>query len=67
MLRVGVPMAGHWYELLNSDAETYGGSGMGNFGGVDAIPAPLEGQPSHLRLTVPPLSTLLLSNRPTEA
>ncbi|MFN4119407.1 1,4-alpha-glucan branching protein GlgB [Acidovorax sp.] len=66
-LRVGVPAAGHWYELLNSDAETYGGSGMGNFGGVEATPAPLHGQPAHLHLTVPPLSTLLLSNRPSRA
>jgi 1,4-alpha-glucan branching enzyme len=66
-LRVGVPVAGHWRELLNSDAEAYGGSGMGNFGGVEATPTPLEGQPAHVHLTVPPLSTVLFSNRPTRA
>ena len=37
---VGVPHAGVWRELLNSDAAHYGGSGMGNFGGVDAAPGP---------------------------
>lgn len=66
-LRVGVPVDGRWFELLNSDAEVYGGSGVGNFGGVDATLVPLQGQPAHLNLTVPPLSTLLLSNRPSRA
>ena len=36
--RVGVPRGGYWREMLNSDAAVYGGSGMGNLGGVDAAP-----------------------------
>jgi 1,4-alpha-glucan branching enzyme len=36
--RLGVPTAGHWVELLNSDATEYGGSGVGNHGGVDTTP-----------------------------
>ena len=38
--RVGVPRGGYWRELLNSDAEVYGGSGVGNMGGVEALPVP---------------------------
>jgi 1,4-alpha-glucan branching enzyme len=38
--RLGVPRGGHWQECLNSDAPLYGGSGQGNFGGVDAAPLP---------------------------
>ena len=34
--RIGLPYEGHWREMLNSDASAYGGSGMGNFGGVMA-------------------------------
>ena len=40
--RVGVPRGGYWRELLNSDAEIYGGSGLGNCGGTDALPMPYE-------------------------
>ncbi len=60
--QVQVPCAGHWHELLNSDAACYGGSGMGNAGGVDAVP--LSHDSWTVTLTVPPLSTLFLSNRP---
>ena len=42
--RVGVPRGGFWKELLNSDAEIYGGSGSGNFGGADATPVPAQGR-----------------------
>ncbi|MFC2016701.1 1,4-alpha-glucan branching protein GlgB, partial [Chloroflexota bacterium] len=41
--RIGVPQAGFWRELLNSDAAEYGGSGKGNMGGVEAAPIPLHG------------------------
>ena len=34
--RVGLPTGGRWREVINTDAEQYGGSGMGNFGGVEA-------------------------------
>ena len=40
--RVGVPAGGFWRELLNSDAPEYGGSGHGNFGGVEAVPVPMQ-------------------------
>ncbi|HYG64559.1 MAG TPA: 1,4-alpha-glucan branching protein GlgB [Thermoanaerobaculia bacterium] len=56
--RVGVPGGGFWKELLNSDAPTYGGSGVGNFGGVEAMPVPLHGRPHSLTLTLPPLGVV---------
>jgi len=56
--RLGVPLAGHWRELLNSDASIYGGSGVGNLGGVDALQVPHHHQPASLTLTLPPLAAL---------
>jgi 1,4-alpha-glucan branching enzyme len=53
---VGVPRAGFWSELLNSDAIYYGGSGMGNMGGAQSHPVPAHGRYHALRLTLPPLS-----------
>ena len=53
--RVGVPTGGYWKEVLNSDADEYGGSGQGNFGGVDATPLPYHGRYHSLPLTLPPL------------
>ncbi|WP_242392610.1 1,4-alpha-glucan branching protein GlgB [Anaeromyxobacter oryzisoli] len=58
--RIGVPSGGRWRELLNGDAREYGGSGVGNLGGVDADPLPWHGRPASLRLTVPPLAGLFL-------
>jgi 1,4-alpha-glucan branching enzyme len=55
---VGVPRGGFWAERLNSDAHEYGGSGVGNLGGVDAINAPCHGRPATLSLTLPPLGAL---------
>ena len=57
--RVGVPRSGLWKELLNSDALLYGGSGQGNFGGVEAVPLPVHGQPFSLSMTLPPLGMLV--------
>ncbi len=54
--RVGVPAAGYWREIANSDALEFGGSGMGNLGGVEADWLPWQGQPHSLNLTLPPLS-----------
>jgi len=56
---VGVPYAGLWRELLNSDAPRYGGSGMGNLGGVETTPVPAHGHHRSLVLTLPPLATLI--------
>jgi len=60
---VGVPVGGYWRELLNSDAAHYGGSGMGNMGGVEAAPVPAQGRFHSLVLTLPPLATLFLKPR----
>jgi 1,4-alpha-glucan branching enzyme len=62
-LRVGLPHAGPWYELLNSDAACYGGSGVGNLGRVEAVAEPLGGQPASASLTLPPLATLVLCDQ----
>ncbi|MHB0997102.1 MAG: 1,4-alpha-glucan branching protein GlgB [Elusimicrobiales bacterium] len=59
--RVGVTMDGFWKELLNSDAPSYWGSGMGNFGGVYAEQAPAHGRPFSLKITLPPLSICFFS------
>jgi 1,4-alpha-glucan branching enzyme len=58
--RLGVPTGGFWRELLNSDAKEYGGSGMGNLGGVLAEKEPVHGRPYSLNLTLPPLGALFL-------
>jgi 1,4-alpha-glucan branching enzyme len=58
--RVGVPVAGHWRELLNSDAADYGGSGLGNDGGVTSEAVAAHGHPASLVLTLPPLAALIL-------
>jgi 1,4-alpha-glucan branching enzyme len=58
--RVGVPHPGYWSELLNSDAGIYGGSGVGNMGGVHATPIPCHGRPYSIALTLPPLAALIL-------
>ena len=53
--RIGVPEPGYYAELLNSDSALYGGSNVGNGGGVDSEPMPAHGFDQSLRLTVPPL------------
>ncbi|HXM61900.1 MAG TPA: 1,4-alpha-glucan branching protein GlgB [Terriglobales bacterium] len=58
--RLGVPAGGYWRELLNSDGKEYGGSGMGNAGGVMAEEEPVHGRPFSLNLTLPPLGALFL-------
>jgi 1,4-alpha-glucan branching enzyme len=54
--RVGVPLKGFWREILNSDAREYGGSGIGNLGGLNADSIPFHGRPFSLNLTLPPLA-----------
>ncbi|MBC7461513.1 MAG: 1,4-alpha-glucan branching protein GlgB, partial [Thermoleophilia bacterium] len=58
--QLGVPLGGQWRELLNSDATTYGGSGVGNQGGVEAAAAPLHGHDFSISLTLPPLGCVVL-------
>jgi 1,4-alpha-glucan branching enzyme len=55
---LGVPRAGHWREIINSDAPYYGGSGMGNFGGVESHPVPAHGRYHAIRITLPPLGVV---------
>ena len=57
---LGLPRAGRWDEIVNTDSELYLGSGVGNFGGVDAFDEPSHGQPAAARLRVPPLGVLWL-------
>lgn len=56
--RVGVPAGGFWQELLNSDAGEYGGSGLGNLGGVQAEEIPYHGRSYSLNITLPPLAVV---------
>ena len=58
--RIGLPQAGEWRELLNTDAEIYAGSGIGNFGAVTAVDEPCHGQPASATLRLPPLGVLYL-------
>jgi 1,4-alpha-glucan branching enzyme len=58
--RLGVPRAGMYRELLNSDAGVYGGSNMGNWGAVHSEPVPEHGRADSVCLTLPPLSILVL-------
>ena len=61
--RIGMPAMGAYRELLNSDAELYGGSNMGNGGMRHAEPTPWHGQPYSVLLTLPPLSMLYLKRQ----
>ena len=56
--RIGLPQTGRWCEILNSDAQIYGGSGMGNLGGVDAHPHPSHGFAASAEVTIPPLGAV---------
>ena len=61
--RVGLPFAGEWDEILNTDATEFGGSGVGNFGRVVALDEPWGGRPASAELTLPPLAGLWLRLR----
>ena len=60
--RIGVPSEGLWREVLNSDAEFYGGSGHGNLGQIVTEQVPFHGYNQSLLLTLPPLSILFLKH-----
>jgi len=59
---LGVPSAGHWREIINSDAAIYGGSDRGNFGGVDSHPVPAHGRYHAIRITLPPLGVVFFKH-----
>jgi 1,4-alpha-glucan branching enzyme len=58
--RIGLPHAGRWREVLNTDALGYGGSGMGNLGEVEAEALPFRGFPASAEVVLPPLATVWL-------
>jgi 1,4-alpha-glucan branching enzyme len=64
--RVGLPRAGRWREVLNTDAVSYGGSGVGNLGGIEALPEPWHGRPASATITLPPLGVLWLTPETSE-
>jgi 1,4-alpha-glucan branching enzyme len=57
--RLGVGAGGRWREVINSDAQYYGGSGMGNSGAADAVPVGVHGRSHSLNITLPPLAILV--------
>ena len=61
--RIGVPFGGYWQEILNSDSEIYGGSGVGNLGGVSADEIQFHGRSHSLSLTMPPLGVVVLKGK----
>ncbi len=63
--RIGVPCPGQWEEILNSDAEIYGGAKVENFGAVETVPMPSHGERHSVTISIPPLGMVLLS--PTES
>jgi len=61
--RIGVPRAGHYREIFNSDSAWYGGSNLGNAGGVDAVAAPCHGREHSAAVTLPPLACVMFAWR----
>ena len=60
--RMGVPIDGFWREILNSDAQDYGGSGQGSLGGVEASTISSHGRPYSLNVTLPPLGAVFFKS-----
>ncbi|MBY0277604.1 1,4-alpha-glucan branching protein GlgB [Candidatus Binatia bacterium] len=58
--RIGVPRAGFWAEVLNSDAADYGGSGVGNMGGVQSEDVAWHGHAQSIAIELPPLAVVVL-------
>ncbi|HZX30050.1 MAG TPA: 1,4-alpha-glucan branching protein GlgB, partial [Rhodocyclaceae bacterium] len=59
--RLGVPRAGHYREVVNTDSAHYGGANLGNHGGVDAFEGPWMGRPASLELVLPPLAAVVFA------
>lgn len=60
--RIGVPYRGYWKELINSDSIDYGGSGHGNFGGIQSDDSGFHGRPYSLSVTLPPLGAVIFKS-----
>jgi 1,4-alpha-glucan branching enzyme len=56
--RIGLPFAGEWDEVLNTDSQAYGGSGVGNLGSVTAEDSPWHARPASAAINVPPLGAV---------
>ncbi|MEZ5400145.1 MAG: 1,4-alpha-glucan branching protein GlgB [Bryobacteraceae bacterium] len=65
--KMGVPKGGMWREVLNTDAEMFGGSNMGNAGLVRAYPEASHGRDQHISITVPPLGVMAFVPQPAES
>jgi 1,4-alpha-glucan branching enzyme len=65
--RVGVPQAGFWREILNTNAKEYGGTGQGNQGGIETAPLDWHFKPHTLHLTSPPLGAVFFKHEGKEA
>jgi 1,4-alpha-glucan branching enzyme len=63
--RIGVPQPGFYQEALNTDSAAYGGSNIGNMGGIQASPAPHMGRSHSLTMTLPPLAATFLKWLPS--
>ena len=61
--RIGLPFSGEWEEILNTDAEAYGGSGVGNMGMVNAIDEGWHARPASAAIAVPPLGAVWLRHK----
>ncbi|MCI0619168.1 alpha amylase C-terminal domain-containing protein, partial [bacterium] len=61
--RIGVPWEGYWEEILNSDGRVYGGSGIGNFGGLKSDPVEQHGRASSIQITLPPLAVVVFRSK----
>ncbi len=59
--KIGLPRAGRWREVLNTDAVSYGGSGVGNMGAIEAMAEPWHGRPASATITLPPLGVIWLT------
>jgi 1,4-alpha-glucan branching enzyme len=58
--RIGVPKTGYYNEILNSDADIYGGGNIGNLGGKYSEPIATHGHPQSISLRIPPLGMVIL-------
>jgi 1,4-alpha-glucan branching enzyme len=65
--RIGAAGEGWYEEILNTDAETYGGSNVGNFGGVHADAIPWQGQSHSISINLPPLGVVAFKKHPYTA
>jgi alpha-1,4-glucan:alpha-1,4-glucan 6-glycosyltransferase len=65
--RIGVPLDAYYREILNSDSHHYGGTNLGNQGGLASERQPYQGQPNSLRITIPPLAMLIFAIQPKQS